>query len=207
MSAWTWTFVKATALPKDEVKDFCEKEISQLNDIWYYKQRNNFEEVLDRWIEILGKSRGYYAEMYNLPIERITDKFLEGVLKERINTVNNLIENLKSVKNGEELNECLKKYTHSLMSISITCRLVDDDVWIQVREIFRLQEYSEMDIADGIKTIDELITYLKEPSRQKWLSWFDEERNDYNVMSEKKKKRIREYYGKYGDGNFSVSFG
>lgn len=205
MSAWTWTFVKATALPTEELKTFCEKEISQLNDIWYYKQRSNFEKVLDRWIEILGKSRSYYAEKYNLPIRRITNKFLENLLKERISTVNNLIEKLKSVKNGEELNECLKKYAHSLMPI--TCRSVDGDVWIQVGEIFRLREYSEMTVESGIKTIDELITYLKEPSRQKWLSWYDEEGNDYNGMSEELEKRIREYYGKYGDGNFSVSFG
>ena len=205
MSAWTWAFVKATALPKDEVKDFCEKEISQLNDIWYYKQRNNFEKVLNMWIEILGKSRGYYAEKYNLPIRCITNKFLEDVLKERINTVNNLIEELKSVKNGEELNECLKKYAHSLMLIN--CRSVDGDVWVEVREVFRLQEYSDMTVESGIKTIDELITYLKEPSRQKWLSWVDEEGNNYNGMSEELEKRIREYYGKYGDGNFSVSFG
>ncbi len=205
MSAWTWTFVKATALPTDEVKDFCEKEISQLNDIWYYKQRNEFEKVVDRWIEIVGKSRNYYAEKYNLPIERITDTFLEGMLMDRINTVNNLIENLKSVKNGEELNECLKKYTQSLMPTK--CRSVNGDVWVQVGEIFRLQEYSEMTVESGIKTIDGLIDYLKEPSRQEHISWFDNEENERVGMSDELEERIRDYYGKYGDGNFSVSFG
>lgn len=205
MSAWTWTFVKATALPTDEVRTFCEHSINYLKNIWYYKGKDNFEKTLSTWFEFVGKSRAYYADKYKLPIERITDGFLKSILIERINTVTSFIGDLNGVKNGNDINECLKKYVHSLMPI--TCRLVDDDVWIQVGEIFRLQEYSEMTISDGIKTIEELIAYLKEPSRQELLSWFDDEGNNYNGMSEELEKRIREYYGKYGDGNFSVSFG
>lgn len=205
MSAWTWTFVKATALPTDEVRTFCENSINHLKNIWYYKGKDNFEKTLSKWIETVGKSRASYADVYKRPLESITDEFLKSILVKRINTVTSFIGDLEGAKNGKDLNECLKKYTHSL--IPITCRLVDDDAWIAVREIFRLQEYSEMTVESGIKTIDELITYLKEPSRQKWLSWVDEEEKEHQGMSEELEKRIREYYGKYGDGNFSVSFG
>lgn len=205
MSAWTWTYVKADKLPTDVVNTFCEHSIKGLKNIWYYKGKDDFEKILSKWIENVGNSRPYYAERYKLPLESITDEFLKSILIERINTVSSFIKNLECVKNGKDLNECLKKYTHTLMPI--TWRLIDDNVWIKVGEIFRLQEYSAMTVENGIKTIDELIAYLKEPSRQELLSWFDEEGNDYNGMSEELEKRIREYYGKYGDGNFSVSFG
>ena len=205
MSAWTWTFVKATALPTDEVRTFCEHSIEILKNVWYYKGKGSFEKILSKWIETVGKSRAYYADIYKLPLESITDEFLKSILIKRINTVTSFIGDLRGVKNGNDANECLKKYAHSLMPI--TCRLVDDDVWIEVREVFRLQEYSEMTVESGIKTIGELITYLKEPSRQKLISWFDDEEKEHQGMSEELEKRIREYYGKYGDGNFSVSFG
>lgn len=205
MSAWTWTFVKATALPTDEVNTFCERSIERLKNIWYYEGKDNFVKTLSKWIETVGKSRKCYADVYKLPLESITDDFLKRMLIERINTVNSFIEDLRGVKNGKDLNECLKKYVHFL--IPITCRLVDDDVWIEVREVFRLQEYSEMTVESGIKTIGELITYLKEPSRQKLISWFDDEEKEHQGISDELEKRIREYYSKYGDGNFSVSFG
>ena len=205
MSAWTWTFVKATALPTDEVNTFCEYSIERLKNIWYYKGKDNFEKTLSKWIETVGKSRASYADVYKLPLESITDEFLKRKLIERINTVNSFIVDLSGVKNGKDLNECLKKYVHFLMPIM--SRLVNNDAWIKVGEIFRLQEYSEITVEDGIKTIDGLIAYLKEPSRQKLLYWLDDDEKEYQGMSEELEKRIREYYGKYGDGNFSVSFG
>ena len=211
MSAWTWTFVKVDSIPMDMVRNICDDAIRELSSIWYMDKRKPFEEILDRWLKMHDESYDYYVNECGLEPFEMEHDMLEKRLREMISKKQTLISDLTLVKNGSlSLDACLCE--HEVWKEGglgePRCELVENDVWVNVPEIFRLRKYSEMNVEDGIKTVDSLLEYLsKEPSDT--LYDFSEKTgsNDGCGLTENLKSRILEYYGRFGDGNFSVHFG
>ncbi len=88
------------------------------------------------------------------------------------------------------------------------CYLIGNDVCVKVPEIFRLRQYSNMWVEDGIKTVDSLLKYLSEQAKDILYDFAESTgSNDGEGLTEALKSRIVEYYGRFGDGNFSVCFG
>ncbi|MBP5722174.1 MAG: hypothetical protein J6X18_01130 [Bacteroidales bacterium] len=217
MSAWTWTFVKADSIPTDMVSEICDSAIQDLSSVWYMDKRKTFEEILERWFEIHDKSYDYYVNECGLQPFEMEHGVLEKRLRENISKKTELISDLSLVKNGElSLDACLRK--HEVWQEGglgkPRCTLVDDVVWVKVPEIFRLQYYSDMSIEDGIKTVEDLLAYLSEQQPERIHDFQDSMilpsgcvSGDSYGLTDSLKKRIVEYYGRFGDGNFSVHFG
>ena len=112
------------------------------------------------------------------------------------------------VKEGKlTLDACLRKHKAWKKFGTPSCYYIENTVWISLPyEIFRLREYSDMGIEDGLQTVDDLIVYLKNENRQTNLMWF-ENGNTREGMFPEFEQRLREYYGQFGDHNFSVHFG
>jgi len=211
MSAWTWTFVKATSIPKDIVNNICDNSIKNETNIWYYKKwQTNPQTALKEWFKMHDEERDYFIEELGVSPDKLTHESLENELKKYIKDIKEYSDDLSLVKEGKlTLDECLRKHKiwedkglgHPL------CYNIDDDVWVNLPyEIFRLREYSDMTVSNGLKTIDDLIKYLSEPNRQHNLIWW-ENNNMKEGMFPEFEARLKEYYGQFGDGNFSVHFG
>lgn len=206
MSAWTWTFVKADKLPKDITDMIVDKTIKRMEDIWYYKK--GFNKAIKLWLEHHERNRDYYINQCGVPEEQLTKEYLAEELQSKINKISNYINDLKQVKENKlTLGECLKRNKAYGDLQEPMCSLIKDTVWVNLPyEIFRLREYTDFFIEDGIKTIDELIKYLSEPHRQDSLIWWENENLKPGMFPEFE-TRLREFYGQFGDNNFSVHFG
>lgn len=211
MSAWTWTYVKAKAIPENMVISICDNAIKEISNIWYYRNsKSNFDSVLKEWFKIHDEDYDYFVNECDVPKYKMTHEYLEQDLKNKIKTKDEYIKDLNLVKEGKlTLDECVRKhkiYEHHDLDYP-QCYLINDDVWVKMNsEIFRLREYSDMYIENGLKTVNELIEYLNEPSRQNNLIWW-ENSNLKEGMFPEFETRLKEYYGQFGDGNFSVHFG
>lgn len=206
MSAWTWTYVKADKLPKDITDIIVDKTIKRMEDIWYYKK--GFNKAIKLWLEHHERNRDYYINQCGVPEEQLTKEYLAEELQSKVNEISNYISDLKQVKENKlTLGECLKRNKAYGDLQEPMCSLIKDTVWVNLPyEIFRLREYTDFFIEDGIKTIDELIKFLSEPHRQDRLMWWENENLKPGMFPEFE-TRLREFYGQFGDNNFSVHFG
>lgn len=206
MSAWTWTYVKADKLPKDITDIIVDKTIKRMEDIWYYKK--GFNKAIKQWLEHHEKNRDFYINQCGVPEEQLTKEYLAEELQSKINKISNYINDLNRVKENKlALGECLKRNKAYGDLQEPMCSLIKDTVWVNLPyEIFRLREYTDFFIEDGIKTIDELIRFLNEPHRQDSLIWWENENLKPGMFPEFE-TRLREFYGQFGDNNFSVHFG
>lgn len=141
--------------------------------------------------------------------EECTDEFYKKKLDLWIERDKNNLADIEKIRNKEmTFVDFLKKHIESdgLSSVNsnIMCRILKGNIYVEVPSIFRLREYSDMSFYNGLSTVDSLIEYLKEPYRQEIIT-------DYLTgttgLTESLEKRIREFYGKFGDGNFTVHFG
>jgi len=211
MSAWTWTYVKSEFIPRDIVIKLCEDLIKEEESIWYYKSsRKNFKSTLKKWFEIYDEDYDYFVDELKIPKEQLTHEFLEQRLRNKIKILENYIQDLNLVKIGNiTLDKCLRnnKVWDTGLCLDPNCVLIDEDLWVHLnQEIFRLREYSDMTIKTGLKTIKDLISYLSSPERQNNLIWWENDNLKTGLFPEFE-NRLREYYGQFGDGNFSVHFG
>ncbi len=211
MSAWTWTYVKAKSIPTDIVNKICDKSINDILNIWYYKKSKiNFDETLKEWLENHDESYDYLVNECKISPDKMTHEYLEQDLKNKITRLDNYINDLSLVKEGKlTLDKCLRN--HKVWKRGglgyPCCYFINNTVWVNMPyEIFRLREYSNMFIYNGLKTIDDLIKYLSDTNRQHNLIWY-ENNNKKEGMFPEFELRLREYYGQFGDGNFSVYFG
>ena len=207
MSAWTRTYVKANSLPKELVNKICDDVISEVETYWYYRRgRRDIKDVVNKLLTRYKSA----PDNYEIPEENLTFEYIEKDVRQMIAVTKDYINDLKLVKEDKmSFDDCLRKYKvwsdESLISAPL-CSFFEDSVWLSLRnyEIFRLKEYSDFDNKNGINTVEDLIKYLKEPTRQSILYSFD----DLAVgLTPKLEKEIREFYSQFGDGNFSVTFG
>ncbi len=208
MSAWTRTYVKANSLPKELVNKICDDVISEVEKYWYYRRgRRDIKDVVNKLLTRYKSA----SDNYEIPEEKLTFEYIEKDVRQMIAVTKDYINDLKLVKEDKmSFDDCLRKYKvwadDSLINTPICSFFEDDSVWLSLRnyEIFRLREYSDFDIKNGINTVDGLIKYLKKPTIQSILYSFD----DLAVgLTPKLEKEIREFYGQFGDRNFSVTFG
>lgn len=210
MSAWTWTFVKAKAIPKDIVNKICDEAINSKSNIWFYKKaKENFQKALKEWIDMHDKEYDYFVNECGVSPNKMTHEYLQKELKTSIEDIDRYINDLNLVKDGKlTLDKCLRKhkvYKDGGLG-NPYCYYIQNTIWVKVPEIFRLQEYSNMDIKTGLKTIDSLIEYISDPKRKSILTWC---KNDsfQEGFSQELEIKIREYYSQFGNKNFSVHFG
>ena len=213
MSAWTWTMVKASVVPEDTVENLLERAECSIKNKWYFKgsqTEDGYNEVLKEWIEIQKEYEDdYYISELKMKKEECTDEFYKKKLDLWIERDKNNLADIEKIRNKEmTFVDFLKKHIESdgLSSVNsnIMCRILKGNIYVEVPSIFRLREYSDMSFYNGLSTVDSLIEYLKEPYRQEIIT-------DYLTgttgLTESLEKRIREFYGKFGDGNFTVHFG
>ena len=210
MSAWTWTYVKADCIPMDIACKICDSAIHELLSVWYMDKCKTFDEIIERWFKIHDEAYDYYVNECGLQPFEIEHDVLEKRLRELISKKQTFLADLELVKNGSQsLDSCLRKYKvwEDKMGEPM-CYLIGNDVWVKVPEIFRLRQYSDMRIEDGIKTVDFLLNYLSEQAKDILYDFAENTgSNDGEGLTEALKSRIVEYYGRFGDGNFSVHFG
>lgn len=210
MSSWTWTFVKAKAIPKDIVNKICNKAIQQKSNIWFYKKaKEDFKKALNEWIDMHDKNYDYLINECGVSPNKMTHEYLEKELNESIKDISEYINSLNLVKEGKlTLDKCLRK--HKIWKEKGLgepyCYYIKNTVWVKIPEIFRLQEYSDMGIETGLKTIDSIIEYLSNPERKSRLTWWDNN-NLKEGFSQELETKLRKYYEQFGDMNFSVHFG
>ena len=211
MSAWTWTYVKSEFIPRDIVIKLCEKLIKEEESIWYYKEsKKNFNSALKKWFRLHNENYDYYVNELKIPKKQLTHEFLEKQLKNKIEVLYSYIRDLDLVIKGNiTLDKCFRnnKVWEGRLGLEPNCILIGNDLWVHLdREIFRLREYSDMTVESGLKTVNDLISYLSSPERQDNLIWW-ENNNLRSGLFPEFENRLREYYGQFGDGNFSVHFG
>ena len=211
MSAWTWTFVKSKCIPQDIVVKICDKALRDLSNLWYISANTTLDEKLDRWYKMHDENYDYYVNECGVDPSEMTHDKLKKSLYRIIKKANDKVTDLKLVKNGSmELDAYLRKhkvYKDGGLGEPY-CKLIKNDVWVNVPEIFRLRVYSDMNIENGIKTIDRLLEYLSEKPKE--LLYDFQEKNSYENgigLTDALRNRITEYYTQFGDGNFSVHFG
>lgn len=211
MSAWTWTFVKAGNIPKDVVDKICDRALRNLSNIWYLDEGTSFEKKLLNWFKMHDEEYDYYVNecgvdpsdmMHEKLEERLNDKILEGRHK---------IFDLNLVKKGDmdlESYLCHYKVYEDGGLGEPYCVLVGEDIWVKVPEIFRLQNYSDLTVESGIKTVDGLLEYLSEQPKDILYNYKEKTGSNYgNGLTDSLRESIIEYYSRFGDGNFSVHFG
>jgi len=209
MSAWTWTVVKAKHIPNDILIKLCDYIIENRTSVWYYKEGIvDFDDTLSKWLKMHQDDYDYFVKDCGVPPEHMTKEYLTDELIKRIDDIKLYVDDIKLVKEGKlTLDECFRKYKAWKKLGTPSCYYIKNTVWVGLPyEIFRLREYSDMGVEDGLQTVDDLIDYLKNENKQSQLRWF-ENGNTREGMFPEFEQRLREYYGQFGDHNFSVHFG
>lgn len=213
MSAWTWTLVNVSVVPEETVDNLLKRAERTIRNRWYFKDsqtEEGYEEVLKEWIEIQKEFEDdYYVDELNMKKEDCTDEFYKNKLDSWIERDKNILTDIEKIHNNEiSFADFLRKHieTDGIASVNsdISCHIIKGEIYVEVPSIFRLYEYSDMGYDDGLSTVDSLIEYLQKPERQSLITDF---KTDEKGLTPDLEKRIREFYGRFGDGNFTVHFG
>ena len=211
MGAYTWTFIKAEKMPKDMINKICDESINHINNIWYIKEANeNFNKTLEKWCKNHDRDYDYYVNECNVPKEHMTHEYLKQELINKFTKSKNYINDLYLVKDNKlTLDEVLRKYKVWEQGGlgNPYCYYIKNIVYVKApSEIFRLRKYCDFTVEDGIKTVNELIEYVKNSSINHELIWW--ENDNYNEgYSEEFENIVKKYYENLGDNNFLVNFG
>lgn len=207
MGAYTWTFVKSSAMPKEMINTICDRTIRDISNIWYYKEaKNDYASALEKWLAHHKKRYNYYVNECGVNPNELTPSFLENELAASINKKDAEIADLEKVKAGQMT---FTQFVRAHKSCISLCRKYKRHIYVKIpSEIFRLREYSDLTVSTGIKTVDDLIKYLSQPQRQSQILWYDKDTEEECAgLTPKLEAKIREFYSQFGDNNFSVSFG
>lgn len=206
MSAWTWTSVKAKFIPKDIVDKIITKSIKEIEGIWYMSSKKSAEKIQKEWLDMHTKEYDYYVNECGVNPEDMTEKKLLEKLSRLIENGKSKISDLGLILGGKlTLDQYCRKYKtwRNYMS-ELRTEYWKGSVWVEVPEIFRYRFYSDFDnVGEGLKTVDSLLDFLRRGNQGSIQDYNDLEPG----LTENLEKRIREYYGQFGDGNFSVTFG
>lgn len=203
MSEWTWSLYRADVLPKEELNAWLDKKIAEIKS--QYKTYEQYAEFYKSNREYLLKI-GYTENQ----IEQMSSKetYKKEIAKNRRCRLA-----LEKVRDGRKPVKSLSTNIYFLDLIE------DDDPHVEVyptareddvlfinptgKEIFRCRVYTEEDFDE----VDRLIEFLHEQDGKKLILDFSKENLEYEDLTPELESRIREHYGRYGDGNFNVSFG
>ena len=212
MSTWTWTFIKTEYLSKDQIKSLMEDAIRHTGGIYYdnYK-KHGWDYELKDWLGQHKENYDYFVNKCGVPPEEMTEEYLTKELKEKIEVCdkkvryyNNVLEGnmtfremLENTKEGNSKRNA--EYNHDFYIIKRK-----EDIYVNLKgEWWRNQNYSE----NEFNTVDSLIEEVKKSC---FLSYYDDETKEWvkeDKLSPKLEKKLREFYGNIGDGNFVVHFG
>lgn len=210
MSAWTWTYVKAKFIPEDIVIKVCDKSIKYLKGIWFMDGSRSSGDILEEWLKMHEEDYDYFTKTCKIDPLKLTKEYLTEDLKRKQTKITQELQDLEEVKKGNlSLDWFARKYK-SWKDSSLNCEYIKNTIWVEVPEIFRYRHYSDMYIEDGLKTIDDLLGYLRKESDPERIYDYQEdpESSDRNNgLTPKLEQRIREHYSRFGDNNFSVHFG
>ena len=153
----------------------------------------------------------YFVNECGVSPEKMTDEYLTEELKERIETCEKKVKYYNMVLEGNmtfrEMLENTKEgdskhnagYNHDFYIIKR-----HGDIYVNLKgEWWRNQRDSENEFC----TVDSLIEEVK---KSHYLSYYDEDIKELVKESEltpKLEKKLRDFYGNIGDGNFYVHFG
>ena len=215
MSVWTWTIAKANVIPEDTLDNLLDKTEDELNNRWNIKEsqtEDGYQKVLESWIKIhQDYIDDYYVAELNMKKEDCNNEFFKKLLDEHIQRDKDKLSDIEKIRKKEmSLDEYVRKYhlcddeDDNISNGEFISVMLGGEVYVNIPSIFRLREYSEMSFEDGISDIETLIEYLKKPERQDYITDF---LSGETGLTESLEKRIREFYGKLGNGNFTVHFG
>lgn len=212
MSAWTWTYIKVTAINREQGLQYCELAEKDMNSIWYYENwLKDPDTALSKWKQFELKNKKYFIDECHVPKSHFTDEYIKNDYENKIKNFLNLQEYINKYRNEECTFEEL--VNNSKIGDRLHCRIKEykGDKYIeQYGEIFRLRQYDTFDL--NLHTVEDLIDYLCSNKRQKFICDFaakpDKDGNiKYEGLTYELAQRIREHYGKIGDNNFIVNFG
>lgn len=212
MSTWTWTFIKPEHLSKTVIENLLNDAIKYCGGIYYenYK-KHGWDYELKDWLDMHKEEYDYFVNVCGVPEEQMTEEYLTEDLKKRIEKCEEHVKCYQMVLDGkmtfremlentkEEDNKTNAGYNHDFYIIKRK-----GDIYVNIKfEWWRNQRDSE----DEFCTVESLIEEVK---KSKYLSYYDFEIGEYvseNELTPKLEKKLREYYGAIGDGNFYVHFG
>lgn len=137
----------------------------------------------------------------------MTEEYLTKELKERIKKCDHKIECYNKVLSGkmtfkemlENTKENSNKYNYDFYVIER-----NNDIYVNIKyEWWRNKRDSE----NEFYTVESLIEEIK---KSRYLSYYDEETEQWieeDQLSSKLEKKLRDFYGAIGDGNFIIHFG
>ena len=209
MSAWTWSIYRADLIPKEKLNAWVDKEIENLKE----KDSQSYEEFyvwyndkMYRYLRDIGlseseiKKRSSKAEYL-----RLHDMYKKG------------IDMFSKVRSGEMNVQELAKWDDFRSKdmyggdAHIDIAEIDSNSPVlfmncDKEEIFRCRICHEDEV---FTDVDSLIDFLYKQGGKNIIMDFSlpREKMAYGDLTPELAERIREHYGKYGDGNFIVHFG
>ena len=212
MSTWTWTFIKPEHLSKKQIESLLNVAIKYCGGVYYdnYK-KYGWDYALKHWLDMHKKNYNYYVNECGVSEDQMTEEYITEDLKKRIEECEKKISYYQMVLDGKmsfrEMLENTKKednksnagYSHDFYIIKR-----QGEIYVNLRgEWWRNKRDSE----NEFYTVESLI---KEVKKSRYLSYYDDETDQWieeDQLSQKLEKKLRDFYGAIGDGNFYVHFG
>ena len=211
MSTWTWTFIKPEHLSKKQIENLLEYAIKHTGGIYYknYKE-HGWDYELKHWLDMHKEEYDYFVNECGVPKEEMTEEYLTKELKENIETCDKKVKYYQMVLDGKmtfrEMLENTKEDTNVNAGYNHDFYIIkrNEDIYVNLKgEWWRNKRDSD---GKEFNTVDSLI---KEVKKSKLLSYYDEDIKEWvneDKLTSKLEKKLRDYYGAIGNGNFYVHF-
>ena len=219
MSTWTWTFIKPECLSKTAIENLLNDAIKHCGGIYYenYK-KHGWDYELKDWLNMHKEEYDYFTKTCGVPESEMTEEYLTEDLKKRIEKCEELVKYYQKVLDGEMTFREMLEATKDNSKFSKAMPYMMN--YGYSRDFYIIERHGEpyvnikfewwrnkRDSGDEYCTVDSLIEEVK---KSKWLSYYDNETGEWvseDELTPKLEKKLREYYGAIGDGNFYVHFG
>ena len=209
MSAWTWSIYRADLIPKEKLNAWLDKEIENLKEkdsqsydefyVWY-------NDKMLRYLRDIGLSESEIKKRSSkAEYSRLHDMYKKGIdmfRKVRADEMN--VQELAKWKDfiskdmyGGDAHIDIAEIDDNSLGLFMNC---------DQAEIFRCRICHENEV---FTDVDSLIDFLYKQDGKNIIMDFGlpREKMIYGDLTPELAERIREHYGKYGDGNFIVDFG
>ena len=209
MSEWTWSRYRADLIPKEKLNAWLDKEIKDLKE----KNSQSYEDFyawyndkMRRYLRDIGLSESEIKQRSSKDeYSRLHDMYKKG------------IDMFSKVRAGEIDVQELAKWDDFMSNdmyggdAYIDIAEIDDNGPVlfmncDKEEIFRCRICHDDEV---FTDVDSLIDFLCKQDGKNIIMDFSlpREKMVYGDLTPELAERIREHYGKYGDGNFIVDFG
>lgn len=209
MSEWTWSRYRADLIPKEKLNAWLDKEIKDLKE----KDSQSYEDFyawyndkMRRYLRDIGLSESEIKQRSSKDeYSRLHDMYKKG------------IDMFSKVRAGEIDVQELAKWDDFMSNdmyggdAYIDIAEIDDNGPVlfmncDKEEIFRCRICHDEEV---FTDVDSLIDFLCKQDGKNIIMDFSlpREKMVYGDLTPELAERIREHYGKYGDGNFIVDFG